>query len=150
PEVIASEQYLLRAEPDARRDGADEPLEICGPHARVATVLIHLIGRGLDERHRVALLRIAQNRLDDERMRRARRTDPHRLRRLVARDDLAQRLHAMITCTPMRVSASRASGGMPSSVTSVVIRCGSRILCRQTRPNFDESVTKMISRATSH
>ena len=57
---------------------------------------------------------------------------PALCRAMISRIDL----HAMMTSTPIRVSASRADSGIPVSVTSFEIPCGSRILCRQIRLEF--------------
>jgi hypothetical protein len=47
--------------------------------------------------------------------------------------------HTTITSTFASSRRSRASAGTPVSVTSLEIKRGSRILCRQTLPNFEES-----------
>src|SRR4029453_7116567 len=60
----------------------------------VATELIHLVGRGLDQQRRAARAGPAPRRLDHERMRRAQRVDTCVLPALVACDELDERRHA--------------------------------------------------------
>src|SRR5208282_3122247 len=148
--MIPSQQHLFLRYAETRGDREHESSEIRRTHARIAAVLIDLIGGGLDQDRAEMLSYLVQSGLDHQGMRGARAVDTDGTPCFVLRNYFPKCLHAMITSTPIRASSSRAESGMPASVTSFLIPCGSRILCRQIRPNLEESATTMISEAARH
>ena len=92
--MIAAEPDALDRHADPRGDAVHEDAKPVGPHARIAAELVDLVRGGLDEQRYVVGVRLAQRRLDDERMRRAQRIDTDRRAALVPRDDVDERLHA--------------------------------------------------------
>src|SRR6187455_504137 len=92
--VISAEPYPIGRVADAISDVMHKCPKARRRESGVATELIHLVGRGLDQQRRAARAGLAQRRLDHERMRRAQRVDTCVLPALVACDELDERRHA--------------------------------------------------------
>src|SRR6188474_1251047 len=110
--VISAEPYPIGRVADAISDVMHKCPKARRRESGVATELIHLVGRGLDQQRRVARARLVERRLDHERMRRAQRVDTCVLPALVACDELDERRHAEGSSIP-RADA-------PASVATVV------------------------------
>ena len=110
PEMIAAEHDALHRQTGAAGNRRDKVAEVRRRHPGIAAVLIDLIGGRLDQRKRCAgAPRVAQRRLDHQRVRRADGKYPAGLACLVPADQVEDDPHASLTCS----AAQRPLGVQP-------------------------------------
>src|SRR5262245_37240241 len=103
---------------DLCRDPEHEAPEVRGLHARVATELIHLVGRSLDQQRCVRRVGFSHRALDHLRMRRAQGIDPGGLPAFMARYDVEQHLHAAGDSSGCNASSNAAT--MASAIAATL------------------------------
>ena len=114
-EMVPAQEHPLGGQADLIGHAPHEVTETRGTHARVATVLVDLVGRRLDQRLAAGGTRVLQRSPQHQRMRRAHRVDADGFATTVAAHQVEQRLHARSSGSMARSAAAANASTMATS-----------------------------------